>query len=139
MSPVKPYRTPLPATYNLQQHRNVVVLFSFSFSVYIFFFSKFFQLKNSLFCVLQILSLITASTEKYPKIWIRCWDWWLLNGDLLYGSTPFVKQKSNRDGCWCRLKKSVNRSNLIGSIVPLVIVQAWRIRAFDNPDAHQYQ
>ena len=36
-----------------------------------------------------ILSLITASTEMwYPKIWIRCWDCLLLNGHLLYGSTP---------------------------------------------------
>ena len=49
------------------------------------FFSQyvFFQLKNSSFCVLNILSLITASSEMWlPKIWIRCWDWWLLNGHL---------------------------------------------------------
>ena len=34
--PVKPYRTPLRATYNLQQHRNVVGWFSFSISIYPF-------------------------------------------------------------------------------------------------------
>ena len=27
----------------------------------------------------------------YPKILIRCWDWLLLNGHLLYGSTPKSK------------------------------------------------
>ena len=60
-------------------------LFLYNFVYYMFFF----QLKNSLFCVLNILPLITASTEMwYPKIRNRCWEWWLLNGHLLYGSTP---------------------------------------------------
>ena len=63
----------------------------FFFFLYNFFYNKFFfQPRNSLICMLNILSLITTFTEMwYPKIWIRCWDWWLLNGHLLYGSTHY--------------------------------------------------
>ena len=62
--------------------------FLFLFLYNIFYNTFFFQLKSSLFGDLNILSLITASTEMwYPKIWNCCWDWWLLNGHLLYGSS----------------------------------------------------
>ena len=79
-----------------QQHAifsNTEMLWVGFFFCIFFLNNTFFSLKNSLFCVLNILSRNTASTEMwYPKIWIRCWYWWLLNGHLLYGSTPFQSQ-----------------------------------------------
>ena len=61
----------------------------FFFTIRFFSIEKFVILKNSLFCMLNVLPLITASTEMwYPQIWIRYWDWWLLNGHLAHGSTP---------------------------------------------------
>ena len=89
--PVKPYRTP-PFS-NMQSSATQKCCGLVFFSVYFFLTIRFFSLKNSLFSVLNILSRNTASTEMwYPKIWIRCWYWWLLNGHLLYGSTPFQSQ-----------------------------------------------
>ena len=42
----------------------------------------------------------------YPKIWIRCWHWLLLNGHLLYGSTRLqlcvVHSVMQSDGNSCK-------------------------------------
>ena len=63
--------------------------FLFLFLYNFFLQYVFFSIEKFVILRVNILSLINASTEMwYPKIWIRCWNWWLLNGHLLYGSTP---------------------------------------------------
>ena len=86
---VKPYRTPPSCNIQSSATQKCCGLVFFFFFCIIFFTILFFFNWNIRYFACWILSLITASTEMwYPKIWIRCWDWLLLNGHLLYGSTP---------------------------------------------------
>ena len=93
---VKPYRTP-PSS-NIQSsptQKCCGVVFFFFFCIIFFYNIIFFFNWKIRYFACWILSLITASTEMWcPKIWIRCWDWLLINGHLLYGSTPRVSNST---------------------------------------------
>ena len=94
--PVKPYRTPPSSNIQFSATQKCCGVVYFFFFCIFYFTIRFFQLKNSFsfFCLFLFRSNFFSYLQKYdtPKFeFVACWDWWLLKGHLLYGSTPLIE------------------------------------------------
>ena len=91
LQPVKPYyRTPPSSNIQFLATMECCGVFFLFFFCIFFMVHLFFQLNNSFsfFCQFRSIFFFISTEMWYPKIWICCWDWWLLKGHFLYGSTP---------------------------------------------------
>ena len=97
---LKPYRTP-PSSNTEMLWGCFLFLYLFLQYVFVCFFNwkirfhSFVNLDQYFFYIYRYV---------IPKIWIRCLDWWLPKGHLLYGSTPTVFDIYSYISLWSDLR-----------------------------------